>query len=159
MMVVPVLITSCQVWLKPNSGPVMAHATTVSSANPKHSGLPVNFEIDLASVLKVFEIVTASAPGAQGASQIRVDGQPVRYCQAGSTKSQLLHAKDSTLVSSRSLLWRERNECTGRALVVRIVLTAAAHGLCLGIRNAGNPVQENQHYRGSHQTSRHPSSA
>ena len=44
MTVVPVLITSCQVSLKPNSGPVATHASTTPSASAKHNGRPVKRE-------------------------------------------------------------------------------------------------------------------
>ena len=47
-MVVPVLITSCQVSLKPNSGPVTIHASTTSSASTKLNGLPAKREAALA---------------------------------------------------------------------------------------------------------------
>jgi hypothetical protein len=41
IMVVPVLITSCQVSLNPNSGPVTAHNTIISTAAKKVIGLPL----------------------------------------------------------------------------------------------------------------------
>ena len=39
-MVVPVLMTSCQVWEKPKIGPVTAHARTSRQASPNANGLP-----------------------------------------------------------------------------------------------------------------------
>ena len=44
-MVVPVLMTSCQVSLKSKIGPVTAHATTVAAARQKQTGLPVNLAV------------------------------------------------------------------------------------------------------------------
>src|SRR5690606_31193137 len=41
MIVVPVLITSCQVSLKPNIGPDTAHPSTTSTAMMKVAGRPV----------------------------------------------------------------------------------------------------------------------
>jgi hypothetical protein len=49
--VVPVLITSCQVSLKPKSGPLTAHTVTVASASAKAAGLPVTWEIHFANVV------------------------------------------------------------------------------------------------------------
>ena len=50
--VVPVLITSCQVSLKPNSGPVTTQTSTSSTASTKHSGRPVNRAAALARRVK-----------------------------------------------------------------------------------------------------------
>jgi hypothetical protein len=41
MMVVPVLITSCQVSLKAKKGPVMAHTRMIKTAIMNVAGLPV----------------------------------------------------------------------------------------------------------------------
>ena len=51
MMVVPVLITSCQVSLKPNTGPVMPQITTIATAARKVHGEPVAVAAFLAIVL------------------------------------------------------------------------------------------------------------
>jgi hypothetical protein len=48
MMVVPVLITSCQVLLNLNSGPVIAQTRTTPAASAKHNGRPVKREAALA---------------------------------------------------------------------------------------------------------------
>ena len=40
--VVPVLMTSCQVSLNPNNGPEIAHTTIVASAMKNVTGCPVN---------------------------------------------------------------------------------------------------------------------
>jgi hypothetical protein len=42
-MVVPVLMTSCHVFEKPNSGPDISHATTVKTASEKAQELPVQW--------------------------------------------------------------------------------------------------------------------
>src|SRR5262245_48077274 len=47
-MVVPVLMTSCQVSLKPNNGPKTAHATIVNTAMPKPSGCPATCDVHFA---------------------------------------------------------------------------------------------------------------
>src|SRR6476659_7827987 len=47
--VVPVLITSCQVSLKPNSGPVTAQATMTAAATVNADGLPVARAVHLAN--------------------------------------------------------------------------------------------------------------
>src|SRR3569832_358869 len=44
-MVVPVLITNCQVSLKPNRGPVTAQMTTMATAIRKVVGLPLTREV------------------------------------------------------------------------------------------------------------------
>src|SRR5262245_17096809 len=41
MIVVPVLMTSCQVSLNPNTGPVTAHTRTMVTATPNATGRPV----------------------------------------------------------------------------------------------------------------------
>ena len=46
--VVPVLITSCQVSLNLNSGPVIAHAAITSRARPKLNGRPAKRDAALA---------------------------------------------------------------------------------------------------------------
>jgi hypothetical protein len=48
MIVVPVLMTSCQVSLNPKSGPVIAHAPTTETAVMKVTGLPVSLAVDFA---------------------------------------------------------------------------------------------------------------
>lgn len=48
MMVVPVLITNCQVSLNLNSGPVMIHTAITPTANANVRGRPQNREADLA---------------------------------------------------------------------------------------------------------------
>jgi len=48
MIVVPVLITSCQVSLNPNSGPVTAHAATTETAVMNVNGLPVILAVNFA---------------------------------------------------------------------------------------------------------------
>jgi hypothetical protein len=48
MIVVPVLITSCQVSLNPNSGPVTAHAATTETAIMNVNGLPVILAVNFA---------------------------------------------------------------------------------------------------------------
>lgn len=48
MMVVPVLMTSCQVSEKWNRGPVTPHRTTISSAATKVIGWPAAAEIRVA---------------------------------------------------------------------------------------------------------------
>src|SRR5258705_13502085 len=52
MIVVPVLITSCQLSLKPNSGPVISQTRTAPSARPKAAGLPMAREAALESQSK-----------------------------------------------------------------------------------------------------------
>lgn len=52
MMVVLVLITSCQVSLKPNMGPVTAHTTMTSTARMNVAGRPVRVEVRLANRVK-----------------------------------------------------------------------------------------------------------
>ena len=47
-LVVPVLITSCQVSLKPKMGPVMAQVTTTITATRKAIGYPVACAVALA---------------------------------------------------------------------------------------------------------------
>src|SRR4029079_12375855 len=47
-MVVPVLITSCHVSLKPKIGPVIAQVTTMSTATTKARGCPVACAVPLA---------------------------------------------------------------------------------------------------------------
>src|ERR1043165_8948631 len=44
-MVVPVLMTSCQVSLKPKMGPVAAHTTTIKTAPRKMTGLPHHSDV------------------------------------------------------------------------------------------------------------------
>ena len=44
MMVVAVLITSCQVSLKPNNGPVKPHTTMLANASKKAMGRPVAWD-------------------------------------------------------------------------------------------------------------------
>src|SRR5688500_15491337 len=46
--VVPVLMTSCHVSLKPNIGPVTLHTTTVPSASEKAAGVPEMCEVHFA---------------------------------------------------------------------------------------------------------------
>src|SRR5688500_17345109 len=48
MIVVPVLMTSCQVSLNPKSGPVTAHATTTETAIMNVTGLPVTLAVNFA---------------------------------------------------------------------------------------------------------------
>jgi len=48
MIVVPVLTTSCQVSLKPKSGPVIAHATRIATAAANATGRPAIFAVPLA---------------------------------------------------------------------------------------------------------------
>ena len=48
MMVVPVLITNCQVSLKPNSGPVINHAAITATASKNVVGRPARREVALA---------------------------------------------------------------------------------------------------------------
>jgi hypothetical protein len=48
MIVVPVLMTSCQVSLNPKSGPVTAHATTTETAIRNVTGLPVTLAVNFA---------------------------------------------------------------------------------------------------------------
>ena len=48
MIVVPVLMTSCQVSLNPKSGPVTAHAATTETAIMKVTGLPVILAVNFA---------------------------------------------------------------------------------------------------------------
>ena len=45
--VVPVLITSCQVSLQPKSGPLTSQASTTSNARPKVNGWPVARDVAL----------------------------------------------------------------------------------------------------------------
>ena len=49
MIVGAVLITSCQVSLNPNRGPVMIQAAIVPTANTDTTGFPQNREVDLAN--------------------------------------------------------------------------------------------------------------
>ena len=44
-MVVPVLMTSCQVSLKPKIGPVTAQTTTIKTAARKTTGLPHHSDV------------------------------------------------------------------------------------------------------------------
>jgi hypothetical protein len=53
-MVVLVLITSCQVLLKPNIGPVAAQTTTLDAARINASGCPVAREAHLAKTVKAW---------------------------------------------------------------------------------------------------------
>jgi hypothetical protein len=46
-MVVPVLITSCHVLLKPKSGPVIPQATMIATATRNALGVPARFEVNL----------------------------------------------------------------------------------------------------------------
>ncbi|MNT00144.1 hypothetical protein D3C72_1345640 [compost metagenome] len=55
-MVVPVLITSCQVSLNPNSGPVPAHTRTSSRQPMKVHGRPVILAVALAKRLNSFSM-------------------------------------------------------------------------------------------------------
>jgi hypothetical protein len=48
MIVVPVLMTSCQVSLNPKSGPVTAHAATTATAIMNVTGLPVILAVNFA---------------------------------------------------------------------------------------------------------------
>src|SRR5262249_36198951 len=48
IIVVPVLMTSCHVSLKPNTGPVHAHTTIPVTATPKAIGRPVTRAVHLA---------------------------------------------------------------------------------------------------------------
>ena len=49
MMVVPVLMTSCQVSEKPKSGPVAAHTRTTTTASTNANGEPMPCEVALAN--------------------------------------------------------------------------------------------------------------
>ncbi len=61
MMVVPVLITSCQVSLKPNTGPLMPQITTIATAARKVHGEPVAAAAFLAIVLNRFVLSSSSS--------------------------------------------------------------------------------------------------
>src|SRR5438045_2435127 len=64
-MVVPVLITSCQVSEKPNSGPVPSHTSTTIAAKRKLSGEPTALAIPWAKRRNVsLAAVTATATAA-----------------------------------------------------------------------------------------------
>jgi hypothetical protein len=52
-MVVEVLITSCQVSEKPNTGPVIAHTPTAAMQRMKASGLPASLATPLAKRVKI----------------------------------------------------------------------------------------------------------
>ena len=52
MIVVPVLMTSCHVSLKPNSGPVTAQITITATAVINVKGLPVTDEVAFANLVK-----------------------------------------------------------------------------------------------------------
>src|SRR4029450_1364705 len=73
--VVPVLMTSCQVSLNPKSGPVRAHARITATARPNASGLPVARAVPLAKRVNqevgfsgLLGVLTASDRAAQGAA-------------------------------------------------------------------------------------------
>ena len=55
-MVVPVLTISCQVFEKPNSGPVAAHTTITITQRANVSGLPVPSATPKASSANTLEI-------------------------------------------------------------------------------------------------------
>jgi hypothetical protein len=59
--VVPVLITSCQLSLYPNSGPVSSQASTTSSASAKADGRPTSREVALAKRVKCDRRVVTSS--------------------------------------------------------------------------------------------------
>jgi hypothetical protein len=48
--VVPVLITSCHVSLKPNSGPLSAHTMITTTASEKTDGLPQKYAVCFANL-------------------------------------------------------------------------------------------------------------
>ena len=52
---VPVLMTNCHVSEKPNSGPLIAHSTTMPAANMKVDARPAANEVRLASSPKNLE--------------------------------------------------------------------------------------------------------
>ena len=62
-MVVPVLITSCHVSEKPNTGPETPHTTTVPSARANTQALPTSREATFATSAKSL----LNAPGFLGA--------------------------------------------------------------------------------------------
>ncbi|MNM77729.1 hypothetical protein D3C81_895920 [compost metagenome] len=62
MIVVPVLITSCQVSLNLNIGPLMPHSTTIATAARKVHGEPVAAAAFLAIVLNRFLALIVIVP-------------------------------------------------------------------------------------------------
>ena len=60
MMVVPVLMTSCQVSLNRNSGPVTAHTRMMSRAIPNVAGWPAPRAVPLANLVNASAIVMAA---------------------------------------------------------------------------------------------------
>ena len=68
--VVPVLMTSCQVSLKWKIGPLMIQAPTTLAARPKHSGWPVKRAARLASLLKAPWLISVSVDGRCGVFQV-----------------------------------------------------------------------------------------
>ncbi|MGT2465600.1 hypothetical protein ACVOMV_10865 [Mesorhizobium atlanticum] len=56
-MVVPVLMTSCQVSENPKIGPLAAHTTTISTQMTKVHGRPARCATQLATLLKVLSIM------------------------------------------------------------------------------------------------------
>ena len=58
MMVVPVLITSCQVSLNPKIGPVAAQTATIPRQAMKVHGLPAILAVRVAKRMKIFSMAT-----------------------------------------------------------------------------------------------------
>src|SRR4051812_17592502 len=62
MMVVEVLITSCQVSLKPNIGPLRAQTSTSAIATKNETGLPIQCAMAQATLEKVsFQLLAGAA--------------------------------------------------------------------------------------------------
>ena len=59
-MVVPVLMTSCQVSEKLNTGPVRAQTTMISAAPRNTDALPVQVDILLATLRNIFFMIMFS---------------------------------------------------------------------------------------------------